>query len=293
MNRKSRISLVIFLSFGLAVSILNASNINNADSEKFSKAFCKLVKLHEEIKSIHPMLEKLQPIAIADTDKLKIFDYDPEQGKYVFIKEFTVSFSLPEKVRASFPIAEYDNRPGCVVTIDAFDSTEEMIIIFHEFVHCSQANTIEQKLKNTLSVFNDAMQNKNYMWELNHNFPYSDSLFVEYYSGLLIGLEKNNADDILGFMKKLETHLTRPDFEYMIWQWWKEGFARLLENRMRKKYDLAENHYGGQLPFTRISFYHGGELFINYLSEKENGLFYNSEDLFNKMIDYNKQGIQE
>lgn len=32
--------------------------------------------------------------------------------------------------------------------------------------------------------------------------------------------------------------LTTPDYEYMVWEEWKEGFARLIENRIRNNLEL-------------------------------------------------------
>ncbi|MEW6049180.1 MAG: hypothetical protein AB1609_22375, partial [Bacillota bacterium] len=58
--------------------------------------------------------------------------------------------------------------------------------------------------------------------------------------------------------------LAHPDREYMIWQEWKEGYARLVENRLRRLWNLPENHAGGVPPFSRVSFYESGSLYIAY-----------------------------
>ncbi len=39
-----------------------------------------------------------------------------------------------------------------VVTLDAFDSVREMVLILHEFVHCHQNATCEDALKGQLEI---------------------------------------------------------------------------------------------------------------------------------------------
>jgi len=58
---------------------------------------------------------------------------------------------------------------------------------------------------------------------------------------------------------------TDGDYEYMVWQEWKEGFARFIENRIRRKLDLSENHDGREEPFDRVVFYEGGAGFLELL----------------------------
>ena len=48
----------------------------------------------------------------------------------------------------------------------------------------------------------------------------------------------------------LRQSLSRDDREYMVWQEWKEGFARLIENRIRGRSELAENHGGAKSPLS-------------------------------------------
>jgi hypothetical protein len=58
-------------------------------------------------------------------------------------------------------------------------------------------------------------------------------------------------------------------FEYMVWQEWKEGFARYIENRIRTCLGLPVNlggdHIDDSSPFTRVSFYAGGAALIELL----------------------------
>jgi len=69
----------------------------------------------------------------------------------------------------------------------------------------------------------------------------------------------------------------------MIWQEWKEGFARYLENQIRQFVGLDKNHYGGNLPFDRVVFYHGGSRFIEHLIESDPQLALEKRDLFWKI----------
>ncbi len=83
------------------------------------------------------------------------------------------------------------------------------------------------------------------------------------------------------FLKEtLNTH----DYEYLVWQEWKEGFARLIENRIRKKLGLEENHGGIEKSFTRVTFYEGGALYISVLIKKEKGLEKDIKKLFRQML---------
>ena len=98
----------------------------------------KIFKIQKEIMDIHPLLERVFPIAIAKGGEFLIFDVDSSGKRYVFIKREPSPIPLPEKLRAAFPLEYYENRAVCVVTEDAFESLEGYVMIFHEFVHCHQ-----------------------------------------------------------------------------------------------------------------------------------------------------------
>jgi hypothetical protein len=51
----------------------------------------------------------------------------------------------------------------------------------------------------------------------------------------------------------------------MIWQEWKEGFARFIENQINGRLNLPENHGGKEKPFNRVVFYEGGAHYIKLL----------------------------
>ncbi len=83
------------------------------------------------------------------------------------------------------------------------------------------------------------------------------------------------------FLREL---LNALDYEYMVWQEWKEGFARLIENRLRNKLELAENRGGIDLPFNRVTFYEGGERYISLLFGQNKELEKDIETLFRHML---------
>ena len=151
-------------------------------------------------------------------------------------------------------------------------------------MHCYQWENCELKLKKKLGIAQEAMAKNDYMWELNHPFPYQDSVFTETYSLFLEALKEHKTEDILKYRGQLKQILSKHDFEYMVWQEWKEGFARFIENKIRRKLDLKENHYGKEKPFSRVSFYEGGAGFIEFLSNQKPELSVDIEKLFHKIL---------
>ncbi len=251
---------------------------------KIDSSLQKLTSIQHEIKDIHPFLEDLNPIAIYEKDSLFIFDINPANKRYEFIKRAPAPFLMPKKIRASFPLETYFNKPACIVTKDIFDSLDGYITIFHEFIHCRQFLTVEQKLKNNLKIAQIASKENNYSWEITHPFPYEDTTFVNDYSSFINAADANDSSSVLKLRNALKEHLKLIDYEYMVWVEWKEGFARLIENKIRKKFNLIENRYGEQIPYNRISFYYGGEKFIYFLIKIHPDLYTNMENLFYKMF---------
>lgn len=252
---------------------------------KYDTSLQKIVEMHKEIKSFYKVLEKLQPIAIAENNYFYIFDVS-ENSDYKFIKKIPVNFPIPKGIRAAMPIESYDFKCVCVVTGDAFDRIEDRIVIFHEFVHCSQFNSVELKLKENLDIYKQAMEKQDYMWELNYSFPYANDEFVNTYSEFLNVLDKQDSTAIKYIRKSLKNMLYKKEFEYMTWQEWKEGYARFIENRLRTHYNLKINDYGKEKPFSRITFYSGGSKFIDYLVAKELSLENDLELLYKYITEY-------
>ncbi|BCX03836.1 MAG: hypothetical protein KatS3mg053_1774 [Candidatus Roseilinea sp.] len=241
----------------------------------------KIFIVQESIQDIHPFLESLFPIAIVEDDHFLIYDTEPNDRRYTFIRKAATPMPIPQGVRAAFQLASYDNRMACVVTGDVFDEPDGYVTIFHEFIHCQQAEICEQKLKQQLSVARQAQAVNDYMWEINHPFPYAVPEFVRPYQSFL---HAHTLSEIESIREQLRGVLKQDDYEYMVWQEWKEGFARFIENRIRRRLGLPENHGGGEQPFSRVVFYEGGARYIEKLSMQEPELTVQIEKLFDRMF---------
>ena len=241
-----------------------------------------VLDLQREVADLHPFLERLFPIALVEDGQFHVFDIRPGKRGYSFVLQAPTPMPIPPGVRAAFPLACYGGRPACVVTGDVFDSLEGYVTVFHEFVHCRQWDTCEAALKQTLGIARQAQAEKDVMWEIHYPFPYADPRFVETYRALL-----NAPTDDLG---AIETHRRRmralldpSDWEYMVWQEWKEGLARYVENQIRARLGLPGNHGGGEPPFDRVAFYEGGSRLIAALERHEPGLRQDVEALFYRL----------
>lgn len=253
---------------------------------KLDSALFRLIDIQREIESIHPFLKRLHPVAFVEGDHLYIFDMDSVSRHYRFQKKEPVPFPMAKGIKASFPLSSYNYRPTCVVGSDIFDAQTGYIFVFHEFIHCQQALTCEYALKEKLNIARIAQEQKNYSWELNHPFPYHDTLFVDAYTGFLSALEKKDDSKIREYRFKLKNILKPIDIEYLVWQEWKEGFARFIENKIRQKYQLKVNHGGSQTPYSRVTFYYGGDRFIQYFIQQKNQSKPDVEALFRFLLDY-------
>lgn len=250
---------------------------------KIDSGLSELQQIQNKIKHIHPFLGNFHPIAVHSQNQLYIYDYDTLLNKYNIVKKSPPPFPLIDGIRASFPLSVYDGKPTCIISLDVFDSLEEIVLIFHEFIHCTQANTVEFKIKNELAIHQRAMKNNDYMWELNHAFPYTDSLFIQYYDELLNAVNLNDQQKIGQSRDSLKSHLNEIDFEYMVWQEWKEGLARYIENKIKRELELKENFYGKEKPYHRVSFYYSGEVLIVYLSKQNKIVDPDLETLFEQL----------
>jgi len=241
----------------------------------------KLFEIQEQVKDIHPFLKKLHPIAIVENGQFFIFDYDSAKGGYTFTKKQPVPFPVSSNIQASFPI---NGRSSCVVTRKIFDSMYGYVTILHEFIHCTQAELCESGLRDKIILGREGKKNMDAMWELNHPFPYDNPEFIENYADFMKALDENDKDMIVHCRMQLRKILDQADFEYMVWQEWKEGFARFIENRLQKRLNLNINTYGSEKPYNRVTFYVGGSKLIEYLVRENSELFVNIELLFDRMM---------
>jgi hypothetical protein len=241
--------------------------------------------MQKEVAFIHPALQDYYPLAIIQNDSLYIFDYNKEELKYKFIKQAPVPFPMSEDMQASFPLSVYDNIPTCVVGKKIFNSIDGYTFIMHEFVHCWQAGTVEMEIKSKLKIVQVANAKQDYLWELAHPFPYDDSLFVIHYQDFITALTNNELDEARTQRTMLKECLSDVDYEYMVWEEWKEGVARYVENKVKSHFSLGVNTYGKDKPYDRILFYYGGEIWSTALIEKDKTLLNNPLVLYDLMAE--------
>lgn len=235
----------------------------------YAESLREVFQLREKIKPIHPLLENLYPVAIAEGENLLIFKPDEARKVYAFEVRTPSPVPVSKGVRASFPLEALAGKPACVVSGEVFDSLEGYVTIFHEFVHCHQFLTCEPRLKERLTVYHLAMEKKDFMWELQHPFPYADPVIGRSYARLLQALDSGDEAAVPESRGELRRILPQVDYEYMVWQEWKEGLARYIENRIRVLLGLAKNLGGRQGELSRISFYAGGEGLIRFLADRD------------------------
>jgi hypothetical protein len=281
---RATIILIVLESPGLFCQASKAPD--SAFISSVDTALQKLTQMHQEVRGIHPYLAHLHPIAVVKGDSLFIFDGDSLDQEYRFQKKEPVPFPMDKGIRASFPLASYGGKPTCVVSREVFDSLKGYARIFHEFIHCTQYLTCENRLKQKLQIAQAADRTKNYSWEINHLFPYEDAGFVKDYSMELRALADHDSATVLQFRQDLKQQLPHIDYEYMVWVEWKEGFARFIENEIRSRYGIGANYSGEGQPYNRVTFYYGGEKFIRFLVQNGRDRLIDVECLFQQMLKF-------
>lgn len=244
---------------------------------KHKRSLEKLVKLQRQIGDINEIFRSYYPVAVVKDNCFYIYDMVADAG-YDLVKKEHCPFPIPEGVRAAFPLESYDMKIAAVLSEDVFDSLEGLVSILHEFVHCSQFNGCEMELKEGLKIARTYRLENNYSWEIDHPFPYEDKDFIRLYGQYMEALDKKDLDKAklrrMGLAKVLE----RIDFEYLLWQEWKEGLARYIENQIRVRLGLKGNHYGHEKPYHRVSFYESGSEYIGLIES------YNKQAIDNKKL---------
>jgi len=252
-------------------------------NELFSEKLDPLISLHRDVAEMNPALERCYPIAIVVNDQFQIYDLDNGLGSYQFQKYTPIPMPIPTGIRAAFQIEDYGGRIACVVTPEIFDSMEGYVTILHEFVHCYQYETCEQSLKMKLDIARQAQEKGDYMWEIRHPFPYSAANFIEPYDRFLEAIENNIQNQVISQRRELKRYLGLHDYEYMVWQEWKEGFARWVENHVKRQLGMKENKGGFRQPYNRVLFYAGGETYIDYLKKRNPNLVKDLRSLFQSL----------
>jgi len=234
----------------------------------------KIFAIFEKINKMDKSLERLYPIAIVGDNDFFVFDLNLSGKQYEYKMYFPSQMSLPNGILAAFPLEGYEGKMAAVVTYKTFDDMEGIVSIFHEFVHCFQYYCCEMKIKETLTIAQEAEKEQNYMWELNYPFPYNNEEFI----GRTV--ELNNGYDIRKYHAEMKAILNEKEFEYMVWQEWKEGYARYIENMIREKIGIKRNSKILIPPFDRVCFYEAGSKYIETLINKNIELKNNLEKIF-------------
>ena len=243
----------------------------------------RLLEIQDKIKHVHNILERHYPVTIAEGGHFHIYDVLSDHGKYEFIKSAPCPFPIPVGVRAAFPLDCYDNKMSAIVTSDVFDTREGYVTILHEFVHFSQVMDCETELKDQLVIAQEYNKTKDYMWEINHPFPYDNQEFAELFAQYMAALLELNRAEVTGIRGQFEHILSKIDVEYLLWQEWKEGLARFIENKINHCSGFKENHNGRELPFSRVSFYESGSLFISLMEKCNSSIICDMKGLFYEM----------
>lgn len=244
----------------------------------------KLQQLHKEIKDIDISVSELHPVTLVEYNTFFIFDLNESGDKYEYKLESPAPMPMPKDVLASFTLDCYNEKSSAIISSSAFNSIEGYIFIFHEFVHCFQWENGEGKIRSTLEIERKNKEANNYMWELNHPFPYNDSVFISKTMELDSLFDNEDVSGILNYYRNMKDYLDKLDYEYMIWQQWKEGFARYIENIMRNRVGIKPNLSKLQPQFSRVSFYDMGSRYIDLLIKDKPALKTDIKGLYNKMF---------
>lgn len=274
---------MIGLCCGLAAFVALAQEAPLTPEPRVEPGLAKVSAWREQAAAIHPAFAKNYPVALVADGQWRVFAPDGEQG-WTLAFQGPAKQAVPEGVRAAMPLPFWENRMACVVSPDAFDSAAEIAVVLHEFVHCYQWETVEAGLKEGMEVCRAAMARQDYMWELQHPFPYANAEVRRVYSRWQEELAQGHDARAGHWRSMLRKGLNRLDWEYMTWQEWKEGLARYLENKVRRSFGLGPKVPVAAAPFDRVSFYRGGELFIARLAAKEPGLERDIELLYRRIF---------
>lgn len=246
-----------------------------------------IVELQATIKDTHPLFDEHYPIAVYEPDggQIFIYDFDKDANSYQLTGIEPDTLGLFAGIRAAFPLPCYHNRACVVVSGEVFDSIWEQIIVFHEMVHCYQFNTTELELRANLEIERASVMTNNYSWELHYPFPYDDENVIALIDQLLIKLAAKELASVFPIRNELRRYLNTEQYEYMVWQEWKEGFARFVENKIKKKLGLEEMHAGAVSPYSRITLYETGSGLIDCIINDNPECMRDSKKLFHIMME--------
>ncbi len=121
------------------------------------------------------------------------------------------------------------------------------------------------------------------MWEINHHFPYRNKQFINLFGKFQAALGTGEEQERKIILRIMRSTLKQEDYEYMVWEMWSEGFARLMENRIRARMKLELIGTKAEPPYDRVSFYTVGANYIEYLEKRKQGVLDDLATLFRSM----------
>ena len=230
----------------------------------FHNSLQTVTTMWKSIKTMHPAWEKLYPVCIAQGDNYYLYQPD-SVGNWSLAKTVHRPGQVPQTIRAAYPLDFAENQIACVIDPSVLANQKQMIIVFHEFVHCYQFNTCEQGIKDSLKIYREATAKQNWMWELNYEFSYDNKQIANTYLTMIKAAEKGNFESVRMLRSELKSLISERDWEYLTWQEFKEGTARYLENELNAKYGYHKSTSSHKKPLDRVIFYEGGEKMIRLL----------------------------
>jgi hypothetical protein len=276
--------VAVLLLGGCASASKKSDGMDTVEKAKFIErqlaSLEQICALHKEIKDIDRSLEKLGPVAVIENGVYFLFDVDESGENYEFKMEYPYDGGDAKGIRAAYDLSFYGYRMAAVISEEAFETADGQAQIFHEFVHCFQFSEGEGSwdLKMTLAAAREAWEKRDYMWDLNHPFPYADENFINKTG------ELDNGYDIGKYHSEMKAELSEKDFEYMMWQEWNEGYARYIENLVRERFGLQKIRNSLTPPLERVVFYEIGSRYIETLIKNDSGLKGDIKALFQKMV---------
>ena len=207
----------------------------------------------QEACQVHSLFNYQYPIGIGVSDKLHVFQ--EQSGGYQYKTTVILPMEIQEGTKAAFSVDNLEEC-CCIITPSCLKESNFYATILHEFVHCYQDRTCEQDLKSKLGIYQLTSSSQDYMWEINHAFPYTNPDYIK----LIQNLSRLDYHEILKALSNLKSTLETIHYEYMIWQIWKEGFARFIENKILRMNEIVENNGGNELEsLNRTSLYFIGD----------------------------------
>jgi len=192
--------------------------------------------LQLSVSGVHPLLRGNYILGIAEGNDLALYERTP--SGYASLRTIVLPMSVPPGTMAAFPVPGIGDA-AAVTTDDGLATLEGMILILHEFAHCYQMRECEQQLRAQLPLF--AAEHPDPMWEIDYPFDYANAEVVK-----LVQMVGGGAgpESTLERISSAVVTLSDEDAQYMVWQLWKEGFARFLENRIRAALGRPQNSGG-------------------------------------------------